>query len=125
MGVAANVSFPGFVTGVAKDSAFSAADLFALPSYTEGFSIAVLEAMAHGLPVVLTPQCNFPEAAEAGASLEVVPEAGPLAEALAQLMVSPEKARQMGIRGRALVEEKYSWDTVAAQLLDAYRQLAA
>ena len=125
LGVAANVSFPGFVTGVAKDSAFSAADLFALPSYTEGFSIAVLEAMAHGLPVVLTPQCNFPEAAEAGASLEVVPEAGPLAEALAQLMVSPEKARQMGIRGRALVEEKYSWDTVAAQLLDAYRQLAA
>lgn len=123
LGVGSAVSFPGFVTGSRKTEVFSSADLFVLPSYSEGFSNAALEAMAHGLPVVISPQCNFPEAAQAGAALEVEPAVGPLADALESLVQNPQEASQMGLRGRALVEEKYSWDTIAAQFLEAYRQL--
>lgn len=117
------ICFPGFVTGSEKDMVFAGADLFVLPSYSEGFSIAVLEAMAHSLPVVLSPQCNFPEAAQAGAALEVEPAVDPLTDALESLLENPEEARQMARRGRALVEEQYSWETIAAQFLEAYRKL--
>jgi len=119
-----NVSLPGILTGHEKAEALSNADLFVLPSSSEGFSIAALEAMAHGLPVVLSPQCNFPEAAQAGAALEVDPEVGPLTDALVSLIEHPRDARQMGLRGRALVEKQYSWESIAVQFLDAYRQLA-
>lgn len=125
LGLGEAISFPGFVTGSGKDEVFARADLFVLPSYSEGFSIAVLEAMAQGLPALLSPRCNFPEAAQAGAALEVEPAVDPLADALESLLENPEEARQMGLRGRALVKEQYSWETIAAQFLEAYRQLAA
>ena len=121
--VGSAISFPGFVTGNRKAEVFSKGDLFVLPSYSEGFSIACLEAMAHGLPVVLSPQCNFPEAAQARAGLEVEPAVGSLTDALASLIENPEEARRMGLRGRALVKEQFSWETIASQFLDAYRQL--
>ncbi len=124
LNVADAISFPGFVTGSKKVEVFSNAHLFVLPSYSEGFSIASLEAMAHALPVVLSPQCNFPEAAQAGAGLEVEPALGPLTDALESLLKNPEEARLMGLKGRALVEQQYSWENIAARFLDAYRRLA-
>ncbi len=125
LGIGDNVLFSGFVTGTSKTQALLSADIFVLPSQQEGFSIASLEAMAHELPVVLSPQCNFPEAAQAGAALEVEPEVGPLTDALESLLKDPVTTREMGLRGRALVEEQYSWDTIAARFLDAYRQIGA
>jgi glycosyltransferase involved in cell wall biosynthesis len=123
LGISDETSFAGFVTGEGKAKAFSRANAFVLPSYSEGFSVAALEAMSWGLPVVLSKQCNFPEAAEAGAGLEVEPEAGPLAAAVEWLLEEPERARMMGRRARSLVEQKYTWDAIGAEVLEAYRRL--
>jgi glycosyltransferase involved in cell wall biosynthesis len=123
LGVSDETAFVGFVMGERKAEVFSTADAFVLPSYSEGFSVAALEAMAWGLPVVLSRQCGFPEAAEAGAGLQVEPEAGSLAAAIEWLLEEPERARMMGRRARSLVEQKYTWDAIGAEVLEAYRRL--
>ena len=66
-GLARSVIFPGMVEGVTKNQLLARADLFCLPSTAEGFSMAVLEALASGTPVLLSPGCHFPEVEQAGA----------------------------------------------------------
>ena len=61
------VLFPGMVTGEAKQGLLARADLFCLPSDAEGFSMAVLEALANSTAVLLSPGCHFPEVERAGA----------------------------------------------------------
>lgn len=65
-GLQHRVIFPGMVSGEAKLDLLARADLFCLPSDAEGFSMAVLEALASGTPVLLSPGCHFPEVETAG-----------------------------------------------------------
>ncbi|MGB1285685.1 MAG: glycosyltransferase [Aggregatilineales bacterium] len=113
----------GYIDGELRESALSAADVFVLPAIGEGLSMAVLEAMAAGLPVILSPGCNLPEAEAAGAGLIVEPEVDALAAALQTLIHDDAKQRHMSIAASALVEQKFTWDTVAAQLEATYQQL--
>ena len=86
--------------------------------------MAILEAMACGLPCVLTPGCSFPEAVQAGAALIAEPRAEALAEALDSVLSKPERERRaMGDRGRRLVFERYTWDIAARQMVTLYRCL--
>jgi glycosyltransferase involved in cell wall biosynthesis len=113
--------FTGMLTGPDKFAALAAADLFALPAIGEGFSMAVLEAMACALPVILTPGCNFPEAQEAGAGI-VVPRTIPdLSRALGDLLTNAARRASMGRAARDLVHARYTWPQVVAQLEDVYR----
>lgn len=124
-GVAQHMTFTGMLSGEERLAALSAADVFALPAVGEGFSMAALEALACGLPVVLTPGCHFPEAEQAGAGLVVERAVEPLAGALRALLADPERRAAMGRAARALVERCYTWPQVVAQLDDAYRAAMA
>jgi glycosyltransferase involved in cell wall biosynthesis len=119
------VIFTGLLTGDDKLAALAAADLFALPAVGEGFSMAVLEAMACGLPVLLTPGCNFPEVVAAGAGLVVEREVPALREALHALLTDGERRASMGRSARELVHARYTWPQVVTQLEDVYRAVIA
>jgi glycosyltransferase involved in cell wall biosynthesis len=121
-GLGERVTFPGMVTGEAKLDLLARADLFCLPSDGEGFSVAVLEAMASGTAVLLSPGCHFPEAQEAGAGCVVDPKPEALADAMAALLADPGLLRTMGSRGRELALRSYSWDQVASRLEEVYRE---
>jgi len=114
------VVFAGMLIGQEKLAVFGGADIFVLSSYSEGFSIAILEAMACGLPVIITRQCHFPEVAEAGAGLVIEPEVGQLAVAIERLLNEPELRQEMGRNGQRLVNDKFTWEKIANQMLVLY-----
>ncbi len=95
---------------------------FCLPSRQEGFSIAILEAMACGKPVVISTACHFPEVGTEGAGEVVTLEAPKVAGALDKLLSNPDLARQMGETGRRLVMERFTWPRVSQVLTDAYEK---
>jgi poly(glycerol-phosphate) alpha-glucosyltransferase len=124
LGISSSVLFTGPMYGEDKIAALAAAKCFVLPSFSEGFSMAVLEALAWRLPVLITPGCNFPEVVTADAGVMIEPNARGTAEGLRRLMRLSESERvAMGKRGRQLVEERYTWHRVGAQMIDVYEWL--
>ena len=119
--LAQSVLLTGNLQGEAKQEALGAAEVFVLPSFSEGFSMAVLEAMACGLPVLLTPGCNFPEAAASGAAVEVEPNVGSVESGLRRVLSLSDTERQnMGRTARTLIAARYTWDRVAEQTMQLY-----
>jgi glycosyltransferase involved in cell wall biosynthesis len=122
MGLEGSVVLPGPVRGGLKLSLLAGAEAFVLASRTEGFSVALLEALAASLPCVYTTECHFSDLARNDGGWEVRPIAGELTDALEQaLRQSPERLKTMGRKGNALGREKYSLERVADQLLDMYQ----
>lgn len=120
-GLTRQMTFVGMLAGADKLTALSAADLFVLPSFSEGFSVAVLEAMASKLTVLLTPQCNFPEASVAGAGIEVNPDAASTQAGLHRLLaLSDEQRKAMGLKGYEIVSQNYTWKRIAKQMIEVY-----
>jgi glycosyltransferase involved in cell wall biosynthesis len=108
------------VSGELKNRVFRSADAFVLPSYSEGFPVAILEAAAHRLPVIMTDECNFPELAAAGAAWECRPEIQSLITALRTAMSADStELQQRGEAGRQLIERSYTWDQIARQITEA------
>jgi poly(glycerol-phosphate) alpha-glucosyltransferase len=115
------VRFVGPQFDAQKSASIAFADGFVLPSFSEGLPMAVLEAWARRLPVLMTPQCNLPEGFESGGAMEIAPDADRLADGLAAFFDLPEAERQaMGDRGRRLVEERFDWSAISAQMSDVY-----
>lgn len=123
LGLAPRVTFTGMLTGEEKHAALGAAEVFALPSWSEGFSVAVLESLASGCPVVITHGCNFDEVGAAGAGHVIPTDEGSLLEALRRTLASAAERREMGRRGRELVARRYSWSAIAARLLAVYEDI--
>ena len=110
--------------GAEKRAWLCRADAFVLPSFSEGFPIAVLEAMAYRLPVLMTDECNFPEAFEAGMALRARPESESLQAGLVELLsMSPDEARVLGSRVREFVRANYAWPTIALRMAEVYQWL--
>jgi glycosyltransferase involved in cell wall biosynthesis len=114
------VTFTGMLTGDLKQAALSAADVYVAPSYSEGFSMSVLEGMASGLPCVITTGCNFPEAASAQVAHVVDPIADQIGDALSRCLQDPEAAKAMGQRARQFIFDHYTWDKIARDLIQVY-----
>lgn len=127
LGIAGAVRFAGAQPRDAMGAWYGAADLFCLPSLYEGFPLAILEAMAAGLPVVATAVAGVPEAVVDGVTGRLVPpeDATALARALSELAADPEGARRMGEAGRRRVETEYAIPRIAAAYLALWGELAA
>lgn len=122
-GVRDKTIFTGLLSGQEKLAALSRSDIFVLPSYSEGFSMAILEALACGVPVLIMRQCHFPEVAEAKAGIVIDPDPDQLAEALTKLLDNPELRKEMGANGRRLVTERFTWDKIVEQMIELYRNV--
>lgn len=117
-------SFAGFVSGRSKDLLLQGADIFALPSYSENFGIAVAEAAIAGLPIIITPEVQIaPEIASANAGLVVRGDPAELTQALTQLLTSTELRSQMGNNARQLAIQRYSWQAISTQLIYFYQEI--
>jgi len=103
------------------------AQLFVLPSHWEGQPIAILEAMASGLPVVVTSVGANPDVVRDGLDGRVVASHDPagLADALAELVGDPQRRARMGASARARAEELYDRPVLAARMLTEYAATAA
>jgi len=121
-GLGDRVTIVGHVAGERARTLWGAADAFILPSYSEGFSMAILEALAARLPVVVTTSCHFPELTRAEGGLVVEPtEAGVTAGLRDLLERSASERRSLSIRGRELVEAEYTWERQTERLASVYR----
>nr|MBA3366296.1 glycosyltransferase [Actinomycetota bacterium] len=101
------------------------ADVWALSSYTENFGIAVVEALACGLPSVISPAVNLApeiERERAAVVAELRPEA--FAEAIGDLLTDEGRRQELATAARAFAKG-YDWPEIAPRLCELYRAVAA
>jgi glycosyltransferase involved in cell wall biosynthesis len=120
------VRWPGFVSGAAKCRWLASADLFVLPSYREGCPVALLEAMAMGLPVVASAVGGIPHVVEDGVNGVLIPEvsAATLGCALERLLADPGQRRVMGEANRDKAWRYYEAGSATRRIDARYRHLA-
>jgi glycosyltransferase involved in cell wall biosynthesis len=125
LGHESRVHFVGPLWGRDKVSAYVDSSCYCLPSEHEGFSMSIVEALACARPAIITRECNFPEVAEQHAGLIVDRSARAIADAIDRLLHDPDRARDMGLRGRRLIESGYTWSRIAQRLTEAYARHSA
>jgi glycosyltransferase involved in cell wall biosynthesis len=123
LGLEQRVIFTGFVTGEAKKALLAHADLFVLPSYSEGFSMVMLEALSYGRPTVITTKCYGPEVAEKHAGLVVPPEQNALSTALREMLRDKDLRRHCGKNARSIAREYFSWKAVTKRNEAFYQEV--
>ncbi len=122
LGLMQCTTMTGFMDGYDKRLLLQGADLFVLPSFSENFGIAVAEALAAGLPVVITPGVQIaPEVDRAKAGLVVEGTVEAVAGAIAQLLTSVTLRQQLGTNGKQLAANRYSWYAVALEQRTIYQ----
>ncbi len=120
-GLSSRTTFTGLLVGDAKRLVFAGAAVFILPSMTENFGIAVAEAAAAGVPLLISDQVNIaPVFAKDDAAVIVPTEAGAVIEGLDTLLSRPEQARKMAMRAMDVVERHFSWAAAAEGLVRMY-----
>ena len=124
-GVGDRVVFTGLLLGDDKLRALAATEVWALSSHTEAFTIAVIEALAAGLPVLVSPAVNLAgeiERAAAGMVSETAPET--FGGALSDLLDDEDRRSQLGENARQFARA-YDWDALAPRIVALYEQAAA
>lgn len=121
-----SVTFTGMVRNGLKAALLKRARVFVLPSYTENFGIAVVEAMGAGIPVAISNRVNiWREVQDAAAGLVAQPDADQFAKILMTLLDDPGAAEAMGERGYRFARTRFSWERAGDGLLAMYREAAA
>jgi glycosyltransferase involved in cell wall biosynthesis len=122
IGVAADAMFTGPLYGEDRLAALAGADVWALSSHAENFGIAVIEAMAAGRPVVISPAVNLAdEVAAAGAGIVVGLEPEVFAHGLLEVLTDESQRAQLAAAGRAFAAG-YDWSVLGPRLVEMYRE---
>ncbi|MGQ0633595.1 MAG: glycosyltransferase [Planctomycetaceae bacterium] len=115
-----HVMLAGFLEGLEKRSALAIADVFALPSLDENFGVAVVEAMAHGVPVLVTrgvASHTFVDDSGCGATVD--DSVAAVAQGLKTLLAADRN--DLGNRGREYAARRLAWPAIVSQLDELYR----
>ena len=124
LGVADDWLFIGPRYGEDLHGEYANADVFVLPTHSENFGSVVIEALSHGVPVVTTKGAPWSELEERHCGWWIDIGVEPLTDALKATMSLDEvQRREMGARGRALVEEKYTWNAVVKAMVKGYEEV--
>jgi glycosyltransferase involved in cell wall biosynthesis len=123
-GVGGRVLFTGPLYDEDKKAVLADADLFVLPSRYENFANAAAEAVACGIPVIVSKFCGICSLVDGQAGLVIVPEKEPLMEALRQLVYDKALYKRLK-EGCQRVAEQLTWDRLAAQMEGYYAQALA
>jgi glycosyltransferase involved in cell wall biosynthesis len=121
--LAGRVDVLGYVPDSDRRALFERAGLLVLPSWNEGFGMPVLEALALGVPVVISDRGALPEVGGDAALYCDPGDPGTIADAIARTLEDGEATRQRVERGRARVAG-WSWDATGAALWQLYRDVA-
>lgn len=126
LGLSGCVKFPGYVRGKEKAALLVNADIFVFPSYSEGCPVALLEAMAAGLPVVATSVGGIPDIVAAGVNGILIDSPRPelIADAVATLLDDPSRCHAISERNRKQAWDNYEAGKVTARIESLYREIA-
>jgi glycosyltransferase involved in cell wall biosynthesis len=125
LGLSESVIFTGAIDSTEIPNAYSAADVFVLPSLFESFGIVLIEAQAAGKPVIGTRVGGVPEALVDGETGFLV-EPGdpkPLGAAIIRVLSDENLARKMGEKGKKFVEARFSIQSAVSSVIDVYKKL--
>ncbi len=119
-----HILWVGFLSGEEKWAALADADIFVLPSESENFGMAAVEAMACGVPVVVTDRVGIQrEIAQAQAGLVISRKTEELTKALSVLIADPQLRADMGLNGRRLAREKFTSGATTERVIALYRDI--
>lgn len=119
-----DITFTGALFGQEKTQAYLKARGLVLPSYTENFGGVVVDALAAGLPVLVSEKTPWQQVANRGCGMTFELTQTAEVEALNRFFNLVDEARlEMGMRGRDWVQSEYSWANIAKQMLEAYKEI--
>jgi len=117
------LTFAGMLTGRKKLEAYTGSDIFALPSYSENFGMAVVEAMACGLPVIISDQVGIHyEVKDAQAGLVVPCDPGRLAETINNFLDAEGLRQRVKENAEKLIKDKFDINSVADKILKEFQK---
>ena len=127
LGIESQTVFLGWVSGDTKDKAFKESMIFCLPSYAEGFPMAVLDAWAYGLPVITTPVGGIPDIAEDGKNMLLfyAGDIEQLAYNMKTLIDNEDLRNQIINESIKLAKTTFTIDTINKQIESLYQELLA
>ena len=123
LNISQKVIFPGKLFGKEKLAAFADCDVFVYPSPSEGFSIAILEAAASGLPLLITDGCKFPEVGIKNAGIVVNSDSDSISKGLKYLLENKIRLQKMGVNAKRLVQQNYSIEKMTQNLEKVYKMV--
>ncbi|MBI1883153.1 MAG: glycosyltransferase [Chlamydiae bacterium] len=125
LGIAKDVLWTGFLFGEEKWTVLADADIFVLPSYSENFGVACVEAMAFGIPVIVSDQVGiYREVLKAEAGVAVRCDVHDLSQVLIRLLGDASLRLRLGENGRRLAHEAFSVRSVTKRLIELYNGIA-
>ena len=124
LGLVDSVEFAGPKFGAELSAEYENCDCLVLPSFTENFGATIVDALAHGKPCIASTFTPWKGLQERGCGWWVSNEPARLAESIVEMMSLDDATRRdMGAKGRRLVEEKYTWDAVAETMISKYKEI--